>query len=137
MICNACGRNIKNEEANFCEYCGASFRGRGEFETKPSPMPIPEAVAINHREKPVSFLDWLGTYLIMFIPLIGSIVFIVMLIIWSLGRNVSESKKNWARASLVFMLIMFFMLIFIFSVLGPEQLINNMLNDMNQFNNMF
>ena len=26
MICKVCGRTISNEEANFCEYCGASFR---------------------------------------------------------------------------------------------------------------
>jgi hypothetical protein len=26
MICKVCGRMIQNEEANFCEYCGASFR---------------------------------------------------------------------------------------------------------------
>lgn len=26
MICKVCGRTIANEEANFCEYCGSSFR---------------------------------------------------------------------------------------------------------------
>lgn len=26
MVCKICGRTIQNEEANFCEYCGASFR---------------------------------------------------------------------------------------------------------------
>lgn len=26
MICKICGRTVQNEEANFCEYCGASFR---------------------------------------------------------------------------------------------------------------
>lgn len=26
MVCKVCGRTIANEEANFCEYCGASFR---------------------------------------------------------------------------------------------------------------
>lgn len=27
MICKVCGRTSANEEANFCDYCGASFRG--------------------------------------------------------------------------------------------------------------
>lgn len=26
MICKNCGRTVQNEEANFCEYCGAPFR---------------------------------------------------------------------------------------------------------------
>lgn len=26
MICKVCGRTVANEEANFCEYCGTSFR---------------------------------------------------------------------------------------------------------------
>ncbi|ABX40604.1 zinc-ribbon domain-containing protein [Lachnoclostridium phytofermentans] len=26
MVCKICGRTIQNEEANFCEYCGAPFR---------------------------------------------------------------------------------------------------------------
>lgn len=28
MICKVCGREIKNEEAHFCEYCGTSVDGR-------------------------------------------------------------------------------------------------------------
>ena len=28
MICQVCGRNVKNDEANFCDYCGASLRDR-------------------------------------------------------------------------------------------------------------
>ena len=27
MICKDCGREIVNDNANFCEYCGTSFRG--------------------------------------------------------------------------------------------------------------
>lgn len=26
MVCKVCGRSTSNEEANFCDYCGASFR---------------------------------------------------------------------------------------------------------------
>lgn len=139
MICNTCGRSIKNEEANFCEYCGASFRGDNGYKVNPSPLPppVPEAIAINQKEKPVSFLNWLGTYLIMFIPFIGSFIFLGMLIIWSVSRKVSESKKNWARANLVFMSVMFIMLMFIFSVISPDQFIDMMFKEAAQFNNIY
>lgn len=137
MICNTCGRPIRNEEANFCEYCGASLRGGSGYDFKPSPLPpVSETITIN-QEKPVSFLNWLGTYLIMFIPFVGSFVFFAMLIYWSVSHKVSESKKNWARANLVFMLIMFIMLMIIFSMVSPEQLMNMMFGDVSQYSNIY
>lgn len=136
MICHTCGRQIQNKEANFCEYCGASFRERKGYEvdplydgssiaSAPLPPPMPQAAMVNKKEKPVSFLDWLGTYLIMFIPLVGSIIFIIMMFVWSFGRNVSESKKNWAKATLLMTLIMFIILTIFFSNQGFMQILNS------------
>lgn len=125
MICNSCGRDNQNENANFCEYCGASFRegdlhgseptptnnysyqsGTGNASAMtPPPMPA-QTIEISDNKKPVSFLNWLGTYFIMLIPFVGGIVFFVMLIVWSVSSNTPESKKNWARATLAFMVIM-------------------------------
>lgn len=132
MICNTCGRSIKNEEANFCEYCGASLRGQTSNGMQSSPKP-PVYEAVIREEKPISFLNWLGSYLLMYIPYIG----LIMLFIWSFGRNVPESKKNWARANLVIMLIMLVVLIIIITTIGPEQLLNMMVGDMTQYNNIY
>ncbi|MDI9488694.1 MAG: zinc-ribbon domain-containing protein [Bacillota bacterium] len=141
MICNTCGKSIQNEEANFCEYCGASIRSRNDFggsdyHTKPSPPPVTKEVIINQNDKPVSFFDWLGTYLILFIPLVGSLIFFVLLIVWSFSRNVSESRKNWARATLVYILIVFIILVFIISIFGSDQFLNLINEEINQYNNM-
>lgn len=158
MACNSCGRNTRNDKANFCDYCGASFRELDGNEIKPSysysngngtgnasapiPPPIPpEAIEVKQENKPVSFLDWLGTYMIRFIPFVGRVVFFVMLIIWSIGNNVSESKKNWARAKLVYSIIMIlitvlFIFLFFLMLRDPEfQDIFN--NEMNQYNELF
>lgn len=123
MICNSCGRNNNNENANFCEYCGASYRDGNIHRTEPAQSynyqgeqgnesnhvltaaPV-QAININEKEKPVSFANWLGTYAIMLIPCVGGLVFFVMLIVWSFGGNVPESKRNWSRATLVIMVIM-------------------------------
>lgn len=138
MICNTCGRTIRNEEANFCEYCGASFRGDNGFNIKTTPIPpippVSEAVIVENKDKPISFLNWLGTYfLLLFLPYVG----LVMLFIWAFGRNVPLSKKNWARAHLVIMLILLVLLTVIFSVVSPEQIFNLMFGDMSQFNNIY
>ncbi len=157
MVCNSCGRQVQNEGANFCEYCGDDLRKMARTDTSPdysysgqyeagnasAPVtsPMSSGDADNQTEKPVSFLNWLGTYLIMFIPFVGGLVFLVMLIVWSTGKNVSESKKNWARASLVFyliiiLLIILFIFMFAFMLRDPQfrEIWNN---EMNQYNDIF
>lgn len=160
MVCNSCGRDNKNENANFCEYCGESFREGNVQKTEPTynsnqggtenasviqpPMPS-QAIDINKDKKPVSFLNWLGTYAIMLIPLVGGLVFFVMLIVWSFSSNTPESKKNWARATLVFMIILLiiallFILMFVGMMRNPlfQEIFQDSYNEeMNKFNDIF
>lgn len=49
----------------------------------------------------VSLGDWLVTMLIMCIPLVN----LIMLFIWGFGSGTPESKANWAKAQLVWMVI--------------------------------
>lgn len=59
--------------------------------------------------EPVSLGDWLLTFLITCIPLVG----FIMLIVWAVSDGTKESKKNWARAKLIWMVIAY-VLSFIF-----------------------
>jgi len=127
MVSNSCGRSTDNENANFCEYCGASFRenfnpGQGRTEDSGTQGPAyttVRTVDLNSNQEPVSFGNWLGTYLLLFIPCVGGLVFFVMLLVWALDKNAAESKRNWARATLVYMAITFVigMLVFIMVML--------------------
>jgi len=69
-------------------------------------------------ETVVSIGDWILTLFIVSIPLIG----FVMLFIWAFGsQNISKSKENWAKATLILMVIgiIFSSLIFMmFLILG-------------------
>ena len=47
------------------------------------------------------FGDWMLTLFLMAIPIVG----FILLIIWSAGNSASESKRNWARAQLVWLII--------------------------------
>jgi hypothetical protein len=140
MRCNTCGRQISNEAANFCEYCGASFREQAQTGPNPeasqpfhngyngqeqasSPFAVPgmqqgqmfgqqtftqqNVQPITGKENPISFLDWLGSYLILFVPIAN----IVMLVIWAFSYNTPASKKNWARATLIFLIVLFLLFI--------------------------
>lgn len=134
MICNNCGRQIQNEAANFCEYCGFSFReqtqaarpeGGQNFNSKPDMQqgPVPVSVFGQPRtamqqpgisEKPISFLSWLGTYALLLVPYVGWLIFIIMLFVWAFGNNTPVTKKNWARVTLIFVgIVTVFVILFI------------------------
>lgn len=139
MICKVCGREVRSENANFCEYCGASLRedragaeqpgnqnGYGEGygaasnqeygrrQTREGSKPAVE------KEEPVSFKNWILTFLIQLIPFVGSLVYMVMLFVWSFGSNTNRSKRNWARATLIMMLLSLVLLILMFGSVFSE-----------------
>lgn len=45
--------------------------------------------------------DWIITMILMAIPFVN----IIMLFVWAFGSGTPVSKANWAKASLIFMLI--------------------------------
>ncbi|MDZ7796701.1 MAG: hypothetical protein U5N56_06520 [Candidatus Marinimicrobia bacterium] len=58
--------------------------------------------------------EWLLTYLIVLIPLVN----IIMLFVWAFGSTTKLSKANWAKASLIWFVIVFVFYILIFVVIG-------------------
>jgi hypothetical protein len=63
--------------------------------------------------KPLTIGDWLITFLIQAIPLVG----FVMLFVWAFGDGTHPSKKSWAQASLIFALIMIVLVIIFFAAM--------------------
>ncbi|MDR0954704.1 MAG: hypothetical protein LBM20_04895 [Rikenellaceae bacterium] len=51
--------------------------------------------------EPVSVGQWFLTIFITAIPLVG----LIMYFVWAFGDNTSESKANWAKASLLWMVV--------------------------------
>ena len=148
MECKDCGRYTSNENANFCEYCGNSFRSEFEnpnksnlnennhninqYQSRPEPMNEQE------RQAPISFKNWILTLLLPFIPVVGWLVYLVMLFVWAFDSSTPKSKKNWARASLIMYLIVFvIMIFFISSFIGSVFNGSFSLNEFNQFNQFY
>lgn len=109
MICKMCGRNTVNENANFCDYCGNSFRENGSVTAELNSginQTMNNQVTLNqNQEKPISFGKWLSIMLIQFIPIVGFIAYPVLLLVLAFSNNTPPTKKNWARANLVTILI--------------------------------
>lgn len=146
MVCNTCGRQITNESANFCEYCGASLRtnknvfggsyqdmtasGSGQTEQTPpyyggqnwnnqtgersETFQKSNWFSTNQKtngEPVISFGKWLLLMLVLpMIPVIGPIIYLVVLFVTAFGKTQSVTLRNWARAMLVMLLVVFIML---------------------------
>ena len=65
-------------------------------------------------EEPVTFADWMGTMLIMFIPCVN----IIMMFVWAFGSTTKKSKANYFKATLVWTLIAFVLAIVMGGVFG-------------------
>lgn len=129
MVCNNCGRQSMTEDAKFCEYCGGSLRAN-----VPANPLLPNQAVVNEvdKEKPVSFLNWLGSYALVLIPFVGWLVFLIMLFVWAFGGYVPTSKKNWARAILVLMAIgIVIAIIFIIFLLNNMRFMDNNFGNFN------
>jgi hypothetical protein len=58
--------------------------------------------------------DWLITIIISYIPIVG----IIMLFIWAFGSDTPETKANWAKAMLLFYVLMIVLSIVLSIVFG-------------------
>jgi hypothetical protein len=142
MECQVCGRNNQGN-ANFCENCGNSLRTDnyenqgGDYYQQPYYSQEMNNQGVNpteEKETPISFKSWLGTLLLPLIPFVGGLIYIVMLFVWAFDNNTPQSKKNWARASLLVSLIGF-VLVMIFFAFIVAAIINGAFSmyDMEQF----
>ncbi|WMJ90048.1 hypothetical protein [Anaerocolumna sp. MB42-C2] len=114
MVCKACGRNTANENANYCEYCGTSFRENIPIRQEDYSIGKDKSMEIEStgNEKPISFGNWMGTMLLPFIPIVGIFIYLVMMFVWAFGSDTPKSKKNWARASLIISVIAIILFVF-------------------------
>ena len=99
-VCNSCNTTLDDNHA-FCPNCGA---------TAPSSYP---AYPWKTGKDSISVGGWIGRTLIPMIPLVGGIVYLVMLFIWSGDTSKEETFCNWAKAQLIIMAV-----VLVLSIIG-------------------
>lgn len=103
-VCKICNTTAY-DEASFCPNCGTMFpSGCSTYQP-------------NFSKHPISVGGWIGRTLIPCIPLVGGIVYLIMLFIWSGDTTKEETFRNWAKAQLIMMAIVL-VLVIIGVVLG-------------------
>lgn len=116
-VCNTCGMQV-NDNVAFCPNCGSHVPAPAQYQ---APRQVPQQVSYQNQyrepaKEPVSVGGWIGRSLIPFIPIVGGIVYFIMLCIWSGDSHKEETFRNWARAQLIVMAITVVLVIIIFAV---------------------
>lgn len=65
-------------------------------------------------EAPMSVGDWVLTIFLTSLPIVG----IIMLFVWAFGDNPIKTKANYAKAMLIWMLIIIVLYVIIFAIFG-------------------
>jgi uncharacterized membrane protein YvbJ len=104
-VCNNCGATI-NDNASYCNNCGANIPANYS------------AYSQVNTKTPVSVGGWIGRSLIPCIPLVGGIVYLIMLFIWSGDQTKEDTFRNWAKAQLIVMAVVVVLGIILAVVLG-------------------
>ncbi len=68
--------------------------------------------------------DWLVTYLILFLASLIPFLPVIILLYWAFSENTVPCKKNWAKASLIFYLIVAVLAILFFMIFGASIMAN-------------
>jgi len=76
--------------------------------------------------QPMSIGDWIITFIITYIPLVG----FIMLFVWAFGDGTHPSKKTWAQATLIIMVIGIILAIIFFTLIAT--IIGNFFSGFNQ-----
>lgn len=68
---------------------------------------------LNSNYKPMTIGDWLITFIIQAIPIVG----IIMMFVWAFSDSTHPSKKTWAQAALIMMVIAIVLIIIFFAAM--------------------
>ena len=61
----------------------------------------------NNEYKPMTIGDWVITFLLTMIPIIG----FILVFVWAFSGQIQHSKKTWAQATLIMMVIPMFLIL--------------------------
>jgi len=119
--CTNCGKPLK-EGVKFCTSCGAAVKSgastrsaapaktatvaKTEAAAKPetAERPVVAATSVESyaaTDEVVSTLGWIGTMLVLVIPIVGLVLYFV----WAFGSGSNLNRRNYCRASLIMMAI--------------------------------
>ena len=72
------------------------------------------------KEGSMSTLHWIVIMLLPYIPMIGTIAYLIVLLVWAFGKTATKTRKSWARATLIVLVIAFAMIFYMFGGMAAD-----------------
>ncbi len=66
------------------------------------------------KEGSMTTLHWIVIMLLPYIPMVGTFAYLVVLLVWAFGRTASKSRRSWARATLIVLVVAVAMVMYMF-----------------------
>lgn len=96
--CQTCYKPT-SENSTSCDNCGAIIK-KGKKDQVQYVKPTSYDSDRSRKEYPISIGDWFVTLILLAIPFVN----IIYLLVLAFGGSASDSKKNFAKASLILMI---------------------------------
>ena len=124
MKCNACDATI-NIDSRFCDMCGSATQQPDNRPLKtraPEPQPpvsppytyappqhVPAFAAqgsvrggmVDSRDRVMTVGGWMGTFLLLMIPLVN----FILVLVWAFGGGTNRNRQNFVRAYILLFII--------------------------------
>ncbi len=79
------------------------------------------------KEGSMTTLQWVVIMLLPYIPMIGTFAYLIVLLVWAFGKTASKSRRSWARATLIVLIVAVSMLMFMFGGMAADGSLAEML----------
>lgn len=82
------------------------------------------------KEGSMSTLHWIVIMLLPYIPMIGTFAYIVVLLVWAFGKTATKTRRSWARATLIVLVIVFMMVFYMLGGMASDGTLAELMNSL-------
>lgn len=131
-FCVNCGRQIENSVStdntnqdynqnynrNYNRNYNQSYQQPNYNQAQPYQQPVyVQQPAAKAEDEHMTVGGWVGVFCLNFIPIVGSLIYLIMMFVWAFGSTPKKSLKTFARAQLLIIAIVLVLVIILFIII--------------------
>lgn len=113
MYCKKCGGKLESYASN-CAFCGTPVE---KYDTNVNYVKKETSEEVKH----MTGLKWFGLWLLPSIPVIGVLIYLILMFKWSSKNNTDLTLRSYAKANLFLLLlaVLFAVMVVVFVMMNP------------------
>lgn len=85
---------------------------------------------MKEKENSMATWQWLVILLLPFVPVVGLLTFLFVLLVWAFGSTATRTRKSWARATLLMYIFAFIMMAYMLGGMMSDPAFTELMNSM-------